>query len=555
MFWWAAGILLLLVILPLLLPLVRSGQDEREKAGASAFSLYQRRLLHLARALESGDLTEEEAEEKRAALALAHERARGLEAPLNSPGRGGTRLLYVLLLVTGLPGASFGLYALLGHPGMSDLPLARRGAEQRALASLGEGEPDGLLPHLIRQTMGPLSGTPLTRHDDLALVAELQSRAGRFLNSADYWFRAAGRVFRDLPLRAGYWARGGEMLVAASGGQVGAEARAAFARALADDPNNARARFYHGLALEQQGRHQDALAIWLPLARSAASGADAGAESVWQKALQDYTEIAAIEMGVELAALIPEKHRRADLLSEKARAILDWETMPGGPTPVDIAAAMVLDPEEQLALVYGLVDEQQARLRRDPDNAEGWRRLGRILRILGQVAPARKALANAVRLSPRRPELLMDYARALMEPDPEVEPEQHRKKAGEPAGPLPGTGDILPLRMPVSRAQSAPDPLFILSPVPELETGPGGAGMSVRLVAVLTNDPEKVLLSVLELEPEHSEAMLALALLAEEQEDLASARLYWERLLLLLDPSSLDGESAWHHWRVLSSGD
>lgn len=61
------------------------------------------------------------------------------------------------------------------------------------------------------------------------------------------------------------FSRLGELLVELAGGRVTPEAGEAFARALERDPSDPRARFYAGLALEQRGKSDAALAVWRAL--------------------------------------------------------------------------------------------------------------------------------------------------------------------------------------------------------------------------------------------------------------------------------------------------
>ena len=71
----------------------------------------------------------------------------------------------------------------------------------------------------------------------------------------------------------------GEALTAAANGVVTAEALAAFEAAVALDAEHVKARFFLGLAAEQDGRANDAVAIWRALLASAPPDAPLGANS------------------------------------------------------------------------------------------------------------------------------------------------------------------------------------------------------------------------------------------------------------------------------------
>lgn len=133
----------------------------------------------------------------------------------------------------------------------------------------------------------------------------------------------------------------GEALVAQSGGAVGAEAEAAFRAALKLDPKAQAPRFFIGQALAARGDKAGALDLWNGLL------AEAPADSPLHQELVD----------------------RIALLTARA----------GGAAP---------DPK---AMVAGLA----ARLKENPNDAEGWQRLIRAYSVLGERAEAEQALATA----------------------------------------------------------------------------------------------------------------------------------------------------------------
>jgi len=81
----------------------------------------------------------------------------------------------------------------------------------------------------------------------------------------------------------------GEMLVLANAGLVPKEATQAFAEALKLDARSPKARFYGGLALKQDGKRAEALALWQGLL------ADTGPQDSWRPALE--AQIASLSPG------------------------------------------------------------------------------------------------------------------------------------------------------------------------------------------------------------------------------------------------------------------
>ena len=75
-----------------------------------------------------------------------------------------------------------------------------------------------------------------------------------------------------------------------------------------------------------------------------------------------------------------------------------------------------LDPHQAAANVHefqAMVDRLAAKMRENPENADGWKLLGRSYTALGRFAEAVDAYAKAVERSPRDAQLLADFADAL----------------------------------------------------------------------------------------------------------------------------------------------
>ena len=142
----------------------------------------------------------------------------------------------------------------------------------------------------------------------------------------------------------------GEALVAMSDGVVTADARAEFDRA----PDLPMAKFYSALALEQDGKKDDALAAYKALAPQATG------REPWMLGLR-----------ARLAALT------------------------GGETPAAGAEAQADFPPEQRKMIEGMVQGLADRLAKQGGSAEEWARLIRAYSVLHEPDKARDALASA----------------------------------------------------------------------------------------------------------------------------------------------------------------
>jgi cytochrome c-type biogenesis protein CcmH len=176
--------------------------------------------------------------------------------PQNSTAR---RRTVALIALTGIPAVALGLYLQLGSPDLSGAPLSTR------LAAAPENQDIALL---VRRVESHLAEQP----DDgrgWEILAPIYLRLGR-VNEA---VKARENALRLLGSNADREVDLGEALVAEANGVVTADARAAFERANVLDARHPKARFFLGLAAEQDGRLQDAKTIWQSLVNDAPEGA------------------------------------------------------------------------------------------------------------------------------------------------------------------------------------------------------------------------------------------------------------------------------------------
>ena len=142
-----------------------------------------------------------------------------------------------------------------------------------------------------------------------------------------------------------------------------------------------------------------------------------------------------------------------------------------------------IDREAQLhasrAQVEAMVERLAARLRENPDDAAGWKLLGRSYGVMGRYAEAADAYAKAAVRSPRDAQLLADLA------------------------------DVLAM----ARGQS------------------------------LQGEPEQLALRALEIEPGNLKALALAGSAAFERKDFAGAAKHWESMLAFVEPNSEDARA------------
>ena len=252
-------------------------------------------------------------------------------------------------------------------------------------------------------------------------------------------------------------------------------AREAFEREFERNPRDPRARFYIGLAYEQAGEFEKALAAYLELGRESMSDAP------WLPQLRSRIRAVAEELDADVEPLLAEvgtmtPEQEAERLAraveenpddwqswvelvrlrmgngdeEGARAALErarsiFAGAPfvrqqlttlavelglegtsaeagSGPSREAVAAAARMTPEEQRAMIAGMVDRLAARLEEQPDDIEGWRMLARSYRVLGRREEAAQVYGTLARKLPEDVDAQLDYALALLETVPAEDP-------------------------------------------------------------------------------------------------------------------------------------
>jgi len=282
------------------------------------------------------------------------------------PGRRRVAALAALIL---LPLGAASLYLSLGSPELTNQPLEAR----RAL-------PPGQSPimELVARVEAHLEQNPEDGRG-WEVLAPVYMRLGRY----DDAVRARRNVLRLLGPTAGREADLGEAITGAQNGIVTAEAKAAFDRAVGLDPGDVRARYFLGLAAEQDGRPKEAAEVWRKLL------AEASSDAAWADFVRQ-----------SLARVDPAAAGSQPGPSDSASA-----SQPG-PSADDVAAASEMSPEQRTTMVRGMVSRLAERLKQDGGDVEGWLRLLRAYMVLGDKEQARAAAGDARRALASDPEKL-----------------------------------------------------------------------------------------------------------------------------------------------------
>ena len=378
--WGYLSGVLFVVLVALLWPLLRRRRSDAPAAEQDV-AVYKDQLAQVEADLKAGLIGEADAADARTEVSR---RLLAAADRQSAPAEGGSRATALSLaaaVILTLPLISILLYSQIGAPQLPDFPLAKRQAADPAEMQRIAGIEESVARLEMRLTRDPRD------LDGLGLLARSYMALRRFEEAARTYEKALGLAPGDPEFHSAY----GEALTYAAGATVTPAARAAFEAALAKSPGDARARLYLAIAEEQAGNRQAALDRWVALLEDAPAGAP------WVATARARATAVAEALGLDPAEALPKPK----------------ETAQAGPGPAELEAARDLSPEERRRMIEGMVARLADRLKANPDDLEGWLRLGRSYTVLGRPADARDALANAARLAPKNADILLLYGRAM----------------------------------------------------------------------------------------------------------------------------------------------
>src|SRR6516164_2214081 len=291
-------------------PFIRNREDQ---SSGSDVMVYRDQLDEVERDRSAGLIGKVEADAARVEISrrlLGAADSAGTKPPISSltPGR---RRIAAAVALLALPALAGGFYLQLGSPQLAS-------AQQEAAPDKGSAQES--VEGLVGQVEAYLQRNPNDGHGWESL-APVYLRLNRYSDSVTAW-RNALQLLGESAERDANLA---ESLTLQANGVVTAEAKAAFLRAATLDNTLVTARYYLGLAAEQDGDRAKAAQIW------------------------------------------------RDLIAEAANQ----------------------SPERQSAMIHSMVDRLAARLKQDGSDVEGWLRLVRSYKVLGEPDKVRAAINDA----------------------------------------------------------------------------------------------------------------------------------------------------------------
>jgi cytochrome c-type biogenesis protein CcmH len=259
-----------------------------------------------------------------------------------------------------LPLIAVPFYAMVGSPGLPGLPLAGRTGVDREFASIGAA---------IARIERHLQENPSDGRG-WEVIAPVYLRLERY----DDAVTARRNALKLLGTTAQREVDLGAAMTMAAGGVVTADAKAAFERALAIEPDNVQALFFAGVAAQQDGHGAEAVRIWRALI------AGAPPDAPWLPLVRD-----------RLAQIAP-----------------DAAAPPPapGPTAGDVASAEAMSPEERGQFIHTMIERLASRLHENGSDVDGWLRLLRAYMVMGDRDKVKAAAIQAREALAAEPEKL-----------------------------------------------------------------------------------------------------------------------------------------------------
>jgi cytochrome c-type biogenesis protein CcmH len=366
--WTFIGVLSLIAAILMGLPLLRRRQPIVTSSDSTPAVLLDQ-LDELKRDVDRGVISIPEAQ------AAEHELNRRMlseaRKPVFSTGHsGGDGRITLLLSVIFVPALALSYYTYMGSPEVSGIAFAERSAERQEAAKIAE-----LSSKLYERLISDAQGGP---SEGWMLLGQTYSRMGRFADAAD----AFETVSKRPDANSAVFSMLAEALIDAEQGVVTPGAEAAIENAVALDPTNPAAVFYNAIALSQAGKIEQAHDL-LVTRLNDVDGFYPWMESYVTEANRIGTEIDKAPLSV--ASFAP------------------MATTPG-PTGEDIANAQNMSDEDRQAFIRSMVDRLATRLEDEPDDFDGWMRLGNAYSVLGENPSAVEAFERAEMLLRDAPE-------------------------------------------------------------------------------------------------------------------------------------------------------
>ncbi len=365
--WIAFAALLVVALIGIVAPLIRARSGGPADHNAL---VYQDQLLEIDSDVERGLLSTSEADALKAeinrrlhksedAVAAETTDTRATPETPETPKSRTPNFAPALAVIVIIPLAALGLYRHLGSPDKPDLPFAERKFANPVTAANAE------MTRLVNELQKRMEKNPDKIEGWLLLGRSLVSQE-RYQEASE----AFARAFKLDPSRAELAASAAETGFLATGGEFTLDVRHYFQTALKLNPREHKALYYLGLDLANQKKYGEAIQNWVDLIAISPVGAP------WLNTVRERL-VAIAEAG---------KLKISDF--KPRLATINQQQKQPGPTQEDVKAAGEMSGEDRQAFIRSMVNRLAERLKSEPGDVEGWRRLARAYQVLGETEKA-----------------------------------------------------------------------------------------------------------------------------------------------------------------------
>jgi cytochrome c-type biogenesis protein CcmH len=382
--WGLAAVLAVAVLVIMLWPLIKRRGDDNAPREAYDINVYKDQLLEIDADLERGLLSEDQGEAARTEIKRRMLAAADSSDAVKEPAASGSNGLLIAAISLFVPVGAVLLYLNLGNPDQPDQPLA----ERKANTMTAQSEQDQEILEATAKLAQHLKSNP----DDLRgwrLLGRTYLTQGRYGDSAAALGSAYKLAGDDPDVVVDY----AEALTLAAQSKVTDQSRDLFNKVLSLDPTNPKSRYYLGMYAVQHGDIRGAMQEWVDLA--AMSPPDAP----WLQILDQQIERAAEESGIDPVTIEPSAEAKALAIKVReamAKAQAEQQAAPA-PTNADVKAALGMSEGDRSEMIRSMVQRLADRMKEEPTK-DGWLRLEKAYRVLGETALADEAAASAAKM-------------------------------------------------------------------------------------------------------------------------------------------------------------
>ncbi len=382
-----AAVLTLLVMAWIVRPLLRPAPSAGVSSQRLNASIYRDQLDTLERDLARGVISAADCEATRDELQLRllddTEEPAAVHATSDTSFWSARLTAAVITLL--MPLGAAGMYWWLGTPAAIDPVASHKANEDQAMKMV-----DNLAARLRANPDNPTGW---------AMLARSYKVMGRFAEAEQAFLKSGDLINTEPDLMVDY----ADLLAVRANNNIEGKSLELINKALRIDPQHPMGLMMAGVASYRRADYKGAVAYWETLLALLEPGSP--------DAQQVETDIA----DARAKGSLPGGPR---VSTPPATPMAGNSTEAGKLPPVDPAAAAAMTPE----MVNQMVERLAARLKTNPEDLQGWVRLGHAYKTQGRLAEAEQAYAKAGKLVDGDPDLLTQYADVLaMRADNKIE--------------------------------------------------------------------------------------------------------------------------------------